>query len=170
MIYKRLLIALIACLSLMATLAFLHTGTSTLQSAEKMPEAKIADADSRTFESVIKPFLDAHYTSCHGSTKSKGDVTLHNISAKLAIGKDLELWNLVLKQLVLSEMPPLKEKQPSASDVSKVIDWINAELNKSGNATSLYQKLEHPDYGNLVNHEKLFNGEIKTKPFSPARL
>ena len=170
MIYKRLLIALVACLSLMATLAFLHTGTSTLQSAEKKPEAKIADADNRTFESVIKPFLDTHCTSCHGSTKSKGDVTLHNISAKLAIGKDLELWNLVLKQLVLSEMPPSKEKQPAASDVSKVIDWINAELNKSGNATSLYQKLEHPDYGNLVNHEKLFNGEIKTKPFSPARL
>ena len=82
----------------------------------------------------------------------------------------MDLWNLVLKQLVLSEMPPSKEKQPSASDVSKVIDWINAELDKSGNATSLYQKLEHPDYGNLVNHEKLFNGEIKTKPFSPARL
>ena len=165
MICKRLLIALVACLSLMATLAFLHTGTSTLQSAEKKPEVKIADADSRTFESVIKPFLDTHCTSCHGSTKSKGDVTLHNISAKLAIGKDLELWNLVFKQLVLSEMPPSKEKQPSASDVSKVIDWINAELNKSGNATSLYQKLEHPDYGNLVNHEKLFSGEIKTKPF-----
>ena len=44
MIYKRLLIALVSCLSLMATLAFLHSGTSTLQSAEKKPEAKLADA------------------------------------------------------------------------------------------------------------------------------
>lgn len=123
-----------------------------------------------TYETVIKPFIDTYCTSCHGSTKSKGDVTLNNISANLAMGKDIELWNLVLKQLVLSEMPPSKEKQPAANDVSKVIDWINAELNKSGNAANLYQKLEHPDYGNLVNHEKLFNGEINTKPYSPARL
>jgi len=138
--------------------------------AENKPETNKVDVDDRTYESVIKPFLNTYCTSCHGSTKSKGDVTLNNISGDLALGKDIELWNLVLKQLVLSEMPPSKAKQPSGGDVTKVIDWINAELNKSGNTTSLYQKLEHPDYGNLVNHEKLFNGEIKAKPYSPARL
>ena len=92
------------------------------------------------YSSVIIPFLNTYCTSCHGPTKSKGDVTLHDISPGLAIGKDMDLWNLVLKQLVLSEMPPSKEKQPSASNVSKVIDWINAELNKSGNATRLCRK------------------------------
>jgi hypothetical protein len=169
-IRKRLVIALVGTLTLIATLGFFRSTPSGLQSAEKKPEIKKVDADTKTYESLVKPFLDTYCTSCHGSTKSKGDVTLNKMSAYLAIGKDIELWNLVLKQLVLSEMPPSKEKQPSASDVSKVIEWINAELNKSGNATSLYQKLEHPDYGNLVNHEKLFSGEITTKPFSPARL
>jgi hypothetical protein len=51
-----------------------------------------------------------------------------------------------------------------------VVDWINAELSKSGNTASLYQKLESPDFGNFVSHEKLFSGEIKVNSFSPSRL
>jgi mono/diheme cytochrome c family protein len=128
-------------------------------------------ADEETYKSVVMPFLNTYCTSCHGATKSKGDVTLNEISADLAAGKDIDLWNSVLNQLVLSEMPPAKEKkQPTASEINKVVDWINAELNKSGNVAGLYHKLESPNYGNLVNHQKLFSGEIKTKPFSPARL
>jgi hypothetical protein len=68
-------------------------------------------------------------------------------------------------------MPPAKAKnQPTASEIDKVVGWINAELNQSGNVANLYHQLESPNYGNLVNHEKLFSGDIKTKPFSPARL
>jgi Protein of unknown function (DUF1588)/Protein of unknown function (DUF1592)/Protein of unknown function (DUF1585)/Planctomycete cytochrome C len=143
---------------------------SVLPSAEEKQETININADVKTHKSVVMPFLATYCTSCHGATKSKGDVRLDKISADLATGKDIDLWNLVLKQLVLSEMPPAKEKQPKTTDVNKVVDWINAELNKSGNAASLYQKLESPNYGNFVNHEKLFSGEIKTKPFSPARL
>ena len=30
--------------------------------------------------------------------------------------------------------------------------------------------MESPSFGNYVNHEKLFSGEISAEPFSPARL
>ena len=168
--YIRQVVALVATMTPIATFALLCSDASGSQSAQGQRGTTKKNTDDTTYNSVVIPFLNKYCTPCHGPTNSQGDITLHDISPSLAIGKDMDLWNLVLKQLVLSEMPPSKEKQPSASDVSKVIDWINAELDKSGNATSLYQKLEHPDYGNLVNHEKLFNGEIKTKPFSPARL
>lgn len=139
--------------------------------AEKEGAVSRVAAQETTYESVVMPFLSTYCTSCHGETKSKGDVTLNDISADLAAGKDIDLWNVVLKQLVFSEMPPAKEKkQPKESEINKVIDWINAELKKSGNVASLYHQLESPNYGNLVNHKKLFSGEIKTKPFSPARL
>ena len=139
--------------------------------AEKEGEAISVAADETTYKSVVMPFLSTYCTSCHGETKSKGDVTLNDISADLATGKDIDLWNVVLKQLELSEMPPAKEKkQPKESESNKVIDWINAELKKSGNVANLYHHLESPNYGNIVNHKKLFSGEIKTKPFSPARL
>lgn len=157
--------------SLIAVLAVLHLIASGLQSAGDKPETQNTEADRKTFESVIKPFLETHCISCHGDTKSKGDVTLNDISADLAAGKDIDLWNAVLKQLELSEMPPAKEKhQPTAGEIDKVAGWINAELEKSGNVARLYHQLESPNFGNLVNHEKLFSGEITTKPFSPARL
>ncbi len=127
--------------------------------------------DTKTYESVVKPFITTYCISCHGSTKTKGDVALHQISANLTSGEDMVLWDMVLKQLVTSEMPPAKAKdQPRLSEINQVTDWINAELNKSGNSTSIYKKLESPQFGNLVNHEKLFSGEIETKPFTPARL
>ena len=146
----------------------LMTGAVT---AEKEGEGTSVAAEETTYQSVVMPFLSTYCTSCHDDTKSKGDVTLHDISADLAGGKDIDLWNTVLKQLELSEMPPAKAKnQPTASEIEKVVGWINAELNKSGNVANLYHQLESPNFGNLVNHEKLFSGEIKTKPFSPARL
>jgi hypothetical protein len=139
--------------------------------AAKEGEVTSVAADETTYKSVVMPFLSTYCTSCHDDTKSKGDITLHDISGDLAAGKDIDLWNTVLKQLELSEMPPAKAKnQPTASEIDKVVGWINAELNQSGNVANLYHQLESPNYGNLVNHEKLFSGDIKTKPFSPARL
>ncbi len=139
--------------------------------AEKEGAMSRIAAQETTYESVVMPFLSTYCISCHDEDKSKGDVTLHDISGDLAAGKDIDLWNTVLKQLELSEMPPAKAKnQPTAGEIENVVGWINAELNKSGNVAKLYHQLESPSFGNLVSHEKLFSGEIKTKPFSPARL
>ena len=66
--------------------------------AEKEGEAISVAADETTYKSVVMPFLSTYCTSCHGETKSKGDVTLNDISADLATGKDIDLWNVVLKQ------------------------------------------------------------------------
>lgn len=77
---------------------------------EKKGEAISVAADAETYKSVVMPFLSTYCTSCHGATKSKGDVSLNEISPDLAVGKDIDLWNSVLNQLVLSEMPPAKEK------------------------------------------------------------
>ena len=168
--YVGPIVAAVATLTPVATLALVCPDASASQVKKVQQKSTKKPVETTTFTSAVVPFLKKHCIPCHGPTASKGGITLHDISRNLAIGKDMDLWNLVLKQLVLSEMPPSTEKQPLVSDVSKVIDWINTELNMSGNAASLYQKLEHPDYGNLVSHEKLFSGEIKTKPFSPARL
>ena len=82
----------------------------------------------------------------------------------------MELWKTVLRQLHLEEMPPPESEQPEQHERDAVILWINTELKKSGNASDLYSKLESPSFGNYVNHEKLFSGEVTAEPFSPARL
>jgi hypothetical protein len=52
----------------------------------------------------------------------------------------------------------------------EVITWIEAELSKSGNMKAFKEKMQNPHYGNYLDHEKLFSGEIKQEAFSLARL
>lgn len=47
-------------------------------------------------------------------------------------------------------------------------DWSRENLRRLG-GVDISDKLRYPDRGNWVDHQKLFSGEIKDKPFSPAR-
>lgn len=127
-------------------------------------------ADKNRFDETILPFLNEFCAGCHSETKQEADVVFSGISFDLASGEDMELWKNVLKQLHLEEMPPAESKQPEQYQKDAVMLWINSELKKSGNASDLYTKLESPGFGNYVNHEKLFSGEIRAEPFSLARL
>ncbi len=51
---------------------------------------------------------------------------------------------------------------------SLLAGWLSGELRRH-NASKLDDKLRYPDYGNYVDHEALFSGEIKKQAYSPAR-
>lgn len=129
-----------------------------------------AFAEREPFGKVVEPFVREYCSACHNTADRAGDVDLTQVSFALAEGGDLEIWQAVLKQLVLEEMPPKDEPQPAAARKNEVMFWINSELQKSGNASDIYKKLESPEFGNFVNHEKLFRGDIQAKAFSPPRL
>jgi hypothetical protein len=127
-------------------------------------------ADKKSFDDTVSPFLRKYCADCHADKSNESGVVLSGISFDLVSGKDMELWKTVLQQLHLQEMPPSESEQPGQRERDVVMLWINTELKKSGNESDLYSKLESPTFGNYVNHEKLFSGEITDKPFSPARL
>ena len=129
-----------------------------------------SSADEQVFNEAVRPFLKRYCTRCHNGTRSEGDVNLAKISPHLAEGQDMELWKTVLLQLVVEAMPPSDGKQPKAGERGAVTRWIDGELAKSGNQSDIYAKLMSPSFGNHVDHERLFSGEIDIEPFSPARL
>ena len=90
--------------------------------------------------------------------------TLATLDAKVR----LDLMGKVEEQLHFSEMPPDDEKQPSPTERKLLMDWVRAELQKS-NAPSIEDKLRYPDFGNAVDHDKLFSGTIQGKAFTPVR-
>ncbi len=147
---------------------WLCSSSLLLAQADTKPISKTAD--KKTFDETVSPFLNKYCADCHGESGNESEVVLSSISFDLASGHDMELWNTVLRQLHLQEMPPAHSDQPERHEADAVLLWINAELKKSGNASDLYAKLESPSFGNYVNHEKLFSGEITAEPFSPARL
>jgi hypothetical protein len=154
--------------ALALTAVWLCSSNLLLAQVDTISNPKLADKNA--FDDTVSPFLSKYCADCHGDNSNESDVVLSSISFDLASGHDMELWNTVLRQLHLEEMPPTESKQPEQHERDAVMLWINAELKKSGNVSDLYPKLESPSFGNYVNHEKLFSGEITTEPFSPARL
>jgi hypothetical protein len=123
------------------------------------------------FDQVLKPFLKQNCIRCHGEKKQKGKLALHEVPLDFTKAQTSELWLEMLEQLTAGDMPPPDEdRQPSVSERNAAIEWIDRQLLTAGSGEVYRKKLLSPEYGNWVNHEKLFSGEIKTPPFSPSRL
>ena len=116
----------------------------------------------------MEDLLANYCFDCHDDETKKGEVQLDNLET-LALKDRLDLLNRVQEQIFIKEMPPKKKKaQPSDFEREQLHDWMTAELRKH-KASRFEEKLRYPSYGNYLDHDKLFSGEIKDKPFSPAR-
>ena len=116
-------------------------------------------------------FLKTYCVQCHGPEKQKGKVALHDLGTDLGDSNTAGRWVAILEQLTTGDMPPQEaEKIPENSERSGMIQWIEQRLQESGRDQAYREKLLAPEYGNWVNHEKLFSGEIRTLPFSPSRI
>lgn len=117
------------------------------------------------------PFLENYCVECHGADKKKGKVALHDLEGDFRDPSVAGRWVGVLEQLTAEDMPPQdEEKQPDAGERRKMIEWIEVKLEGVDHGEAYRKKLLAPEYGNWVDHEKLFSGEIKELPFSPSRL
>jgi len=120
-----------------------------------LPRASAADS-GKPSEQVVA-FLTAHCKKCHGESKKEGRLTLHNINADLASGKDMDRWQAVLDRLDAGEMPPDTEPRPAAADVRQVLDWIRTGLHEAEAAGHFNTRMTKPGQGNAVRHSLLFD-------------
>jgi len=126
-------------------------------------------AEKFTIPKKIHSALQRYCADCHDEDDQKGDVRLDNL-ADLKLEKRLELLNSIQEQIYFKQMPPeKKKKQPSEIERNELIEWVSKELD-SYNAAKLNDKLSRPEYGNYLNHEKLFSGKYKDlKGYTPDR-
>jgi len=135
-----------------------------LSSSQAYAEPSEADFSvSKSAQTVITK----HCVDCHSRDSAEGEVRFDNL-AKLTTAARLELLNKAQEQLFFGLMPPQDAEQPSKSDRTQLKFWLRSELLKH-NASKLDEKLRYPEYGNYVDHETLFRGEIDDEPFTPAR-
>ena len=129
------------------------------------------EASEPEFQRRVKTFLSQHCVSCHGEDLPEGDLPLHDVPFDLTNGETSKTWQRVVEQVLFKEMPPADSgTAPSANDRAAFVSSIEAELTKVGRGLSLDEKMVRPEFGNLVDHEKLFSGEVQEKPYTPARL
>jgi hypothetical protein len=125
------------------------------------------DPDQFAVPGDVQTVLNDRCVDCHGSDTAEGDVRLDNL-AVLPLPERLELLNRAQDQLFFELMPPEESEQPTGKERTALADWMRSELLKH-RASKLDEMLRHPAYGNYVDHDRLFSGEIRDKPFTPAR-
>jgi len=106
--------------------------------------------------------LQKYCIDCHDEDVQKGDIRLDNLG-ELKMDARLDLLNKVQEQIYFKHMPPKKKKQPSEDLRKSWVDSLTVELKKHS-AYKLAGKLKKPEYGNYVDHEKLFSGKYKDLP------
>jgi len=132
-----------------------------------------ADKESQVEAFKITPkvtkILYENCYSCHDEWEQKGDVRLDQLHT-LPLDARLGLMNLMQEKTHFREMPPRKEEvQPTDDERATLVEWLSDELNKH-NASKLEDKLRMPEYGNYVEHDKLFSGDYQhMKAFTSDR-
>ena len=125
----------------------------------------------RQFQKDASAFLNKHCIACHDREDPAGNLYLGDVPLDLANANTAKLWQTVLEQVLFREMPPAEaDAIPSATDRAAFVKQTEAALQKFGRGLSLDEKLLRPEFGNLVDHGKLFSGEVSDKPYTPARL
>jgi len=110
----------------------------------------------------VAKLLSHHCLDCHSGDSAEGDVRLDELG-QLDLNVRLDLLNRTQEQLFLGQMPPADEEQPTTSERASLVDWVSRELDKH-NASKLAKKMQKPEFGNYVEHEKLFSGEFADLP------
>lgn len=73
-----------------------------------------------------RAILRTHCLNCHSTEKQKGDLDLEASD----IHKEPHVWENVLDQMQLGEMPPKKEKQLTAAEKKQLTDWVRGTLDQ----------------------------------------
>ena len=146
---------------------FIVFAVSAHAAGDQGKPATIPKDPFRVSERVL-PLLQTYCCSCHNADAQNGEVRLDNLES-LTLDARLTLLNRAHEQIFIGEMPPKDEVQPSEAERELLTDWIGKELRAHG-VSKLEDKLRMPEYGNVVDHEKLFSGKYKDLPgFTPDR-
>lgn len=132
-----------------------------------MAGAESAAVDGAT---VTSKFVARHCIDCHDTDTAEGNVVLEALSTNLTDPAAAETWKRAMEMIAFNEMPPKDEARPDPAESKEVIAWIESELANAGHASDLREKMMSPEYGNYVDHAKLFDGSVVAAPYTPARM
>ncbi len=122
-------------------------------------------------ENTLAAFVKTHCVKCHGADKQNGKLRLDTLDFDVAKGRDAERWSEVRTRLLAGEMPPEKEPRPDAFLVKKIVDSLAEQLRANGKVTLRKPAdLNHPRFGNRVDHHALYHPPKDTVAFGPPRL
>ena len=122
-----------------------------------------------TTEGMLQGKINRYCVDCHGPETQESGVRLDTLE-ELSKPEQVELLNRVEEQVYLRNMPPSDEPSLSPEVQDAFENLITDRFEYLNRPSSFRAKLESPGYGNYLDHDRLFSGEITEMAFSPARL
>ena len=94
--------------------------------------AQAADVNTSPahFDKSIRPLLQEYCLTCHSTEKQKGELDLERFSTLGEVKKHPKIWQALIEQVSLGEMPPKEKPQPSAAQREQLLAWVNAVLDE----------------------------------------
>ena len=88
----------------------------------------------RNFTTRARPVLKEYCLGCHSTEKQKGDLDLERFTSFAEVLKHPRVWQGVVEQMALGEMPPKEKPQPTRSQREQLTGWVNSALEVAANA------------------------------------
>lgn len=110
-----------------------------------------------SFEKSVEPILEEYCLKCHGPDEQENDVRVDTLDRDFVNGRDGETWHDMHDVLVLRDMPPEDENQPTESERQTIIDWIAAGLEHAVDAKratggrGVIRRLTRYEYSNTLS-------------------
>ncbi len=96
--------------------------------------AHSASFTAGAFEKNIRPILKERCLDCHSTEKQKGELDLERFTTADSVMKHPKVWQDVIEQIELGEMPPKDKPQLSAAQRERLLGWVNSVLDKAAPA------------------------------------
>src|SRR6266705_7125456 len=82
------------------------------------------------YQKEIRPLLKEYCLGCHSTAKHKGDLDLERFTSLSEVMKRPKVWQGVVEQISLGEMPPKEKPQPAEAQRARLLGWANSVLDE----------------------------------------
>lgn len=111
--------------------------------------------DAASFASTVRPFLTQHCVRCHGPGTQEGDFRVdQHLPNDFVTRSSVERWSEVLHVLNAGDMPPEGERRPPQAEVTRVVEWIEAERLRGElsrkDRTIVLRRMNRAEYNNTI--------------------
>lgn len=113
------------------------------------------EPDRRAYSELVAPFLKTHCERCHGTDKQEADFRVDEQLLNKFLDRSVtEKWSEVLNRLNAGDMPPRGERRPPASEVRRVVEWIEHERLRAEKARNdhavVLRRMNRQEYNNTI--------------------
>jgi hypothetical protein len=120
---------------LVRALSALPTAVAGLTLCLALPHASAQSPELTTrFSREVQPILKQYCLGCHSTEKHKGDLDLERFTSAPEVLRHTKIWQGVVEQLGLGEMPPKEKPQPTALERERLLSWIDLALDEAARA------------------------------------